>query len=160
MLLIPAAPDDPLPVRMRRRIGRDARLGFGEAPGHRQVERHGRQPHAHHVDVGIDKAGHQHPALAIDGIVRAGGALVTPVEHLHDPAIVADDKAGQPLDIALLVKGKAIDIVDQRIGKGGAGGEQREGCERTPHLRFPGSGRRLTSALVSSRPPPMACTSA
>ena len=86
------------------------------------------------MGMAVDHAGHHHPALALDQIVDLCRSLFSAPQDLFDPAIVADQQAGEPLDLTLLVKGDAVHIVDQRIGqrracqggKGeGAGGKQR-----------------------------------
>ena len=67
---------------------------------------------------------HRKAGKVLDRKVGPRRALVTAVEHLGDLAVVVDDKAGQPLDIAFGVDAQAVDVVDQGICKGrGCSGE-------------------------------------
>jgi hypothetical protein len=145
-------------------ISGDPPQRFFQRFGRRQVEREGGKADVHDPGVAIDQPRHHHPALAIDPVVHPRG-LVALVEHLDDPAVIADDQPGQPLDVAGGIKGYAVDIVDQGIGqrRPGHGANHQRGRHRARtqlHRCLPGSGSRRTSAEVSWRPPPMAWTSA
>jgi len=71
--------------------------------------------------MAIDHAGDQDLALAVKQIVDLAGPLVTAVQDLHDPAIVAHQEAGEAFDPASGVDRQAIDIVDEGVGEGWSG---------------------------------------
>ncbi len=77
----------------------------------------------------VDQPRHQHPALAVEPVVRPSRALVATLEQLFDAAVVVDQQGGEALDPALRVKGNALDILDKGVGPsrlGGGGGECEE----------------------------------
>ena len=74
----------------------------------------------------VDQARQQRSAAAID---RAGDAgkpdqlgMLDDLPHL---AVVRDDQRSKVLELAIGVDLDAVDVADQRVGKGGGGGEER-----------------------------------
>ena len=159
--LIPAAPQNPRPVRMRFGISGDPGQRFGQRVRVRQIERHRRKAHREHVRMAIDQSGHDHLALAVDQVSRAR-TFVAAVEHFGDAAIVTDHQRREMIDRAGGIKRDPIDIIKQRIShcRAGEGEQCGPSIQQRAHQALPRRGKRRTSAEVSCRPPPSACTSA
>ena len=109
------------------------------------------------MGVAVDQPGDEHPPAGIQSIVadfqfRLGGAL--PQQRQHPP-VVADVKAGKALQAAPLVERIAVGVDDQRLCRGFAGNKQQQRRQQ----RADQTSLRI-SELVSSRLPPMRCTSA
>lgn len=107
----------------------------------------------------VDHAGHHHLALHVAPPVEFLRRLLALGQQAHDFALAVDQDAAEPHDLPLRIERDARDIVDQPVGqrdvRHGAG-QQRGDRQNTPdHLR-----NLRTSALVSCRPPSIACTSA
>ena len=102
--------------------------------------------------VRVDQAGQQEPPLAVDAVRRPRGnrffALLflarhrqrigaAGLQHTHDLAVVADQDAGETLDMAFAIEGNALDVVDKRFGPHRTGGEQRKRRDQgVPHSGF------------------------
>src|SRR5690606_28599860 len=139
--LIPPAPDDPAPSRIRGRVFGDLRLRFRERIRVRQVQRDRREAETHDVAMRIDHAGNDEAAIAVDLEVDVARALVAAVEHVLDAPVVANHQAGEVIDLAVLVDRDALDVVDQRVGCGrgapAAGGKGEGGGGKTDHAGIP-----------------------
>src|SRR5947209_2181741 len=123
--LVPAAPDDPERVRVGCGIGRDLRLRLGEAPGAGKVELEGAEAELHDMAVGVDQPGKEGAALAVEAVARAVGLAVAALDQLDDLAVVADPDGGEADEAPLRVEAIAVDIVDEDVGEGGAGPEEK-----------------------------------
>src|SRR3546814_17259821 len=76
--------------------------------------------------VGVDQAGNQRLALGVLLEIGAFGALVLAAQQRLDLALGVDDQPGEADQLAVLVEGDAVDIVDPRIGVRGAGEGQQD----------------------------------
>jgi hypothetical protein len=154
--LVPAAADDPA----RRGIGggilADPAERLLEAVGVGEVELEGVEAEAHDMAMGVDQAGNQRPAAAVEQILGPFRPAIATVEQLLHPPVVADHDAGEADQAAIGSDRVAVDIVDQRIGKR-RGGREQGGQDEEQSLQ--GSSLRIRDE-VSCRPAPIACRSA
>jgi hypothetical protein len=148
-LLVPAPADDPARRRIGGGIGGDPLLRLGQGRGVGQIELERAHAELHDMAVGVDQAGEQGPAAAVEqeaGAVRPGVAALVELAH---PPVVADPHAVEPEQMAVLADRVAVDIVDQYVGRGGGGDEHRQSEEDVAqHERGDKACLRLAPALA------------
>ena len=66
----------------------------------------------------VDQAGQQRPALGVDDICVAKLQHFAMEQPFH-LAVVADQDAGEALQLAIRIDLDAVDVGDQRVGEGG-----------------------------------------
>ncbi len=160
-LLVPAAPDKPGPRREFCGIGGQQRLRFLQRAGARKVERQLGKAGVHDMGMAVDEAGQHGPTFEIDVIVDLRFGPVAEIEQLHDPPVFVHDHAGKAVHAAVAADRHAVDIVEMGSGKGRGGKTGQDACCQQGYAdHLPACGIWRTSALVSCRPPPMACTRA
>ncbi len=119
------------------------------------------------MGVGIDHAGQNELALAIQQEIHPARPPVAAFQHFLDGAVIVDPQAGETPDLAIFLDGDALHVVDQSIshcgrGKSGSkahGNTGEQCCVTRCHQFFPSGSRRI-NALVSCRPPLISCISA
>jgi len=75
--------------------------------------------------VRVDEARQQRPALPVDLMLDRPVQLFGALDQLLDLAVVINDEAAEPLELAVLPDLDAVDVIDQRIGECGRRGEKR-----------------------------------
>ena len=65
--------------------------------------------------VGVDQAGKERAAAAIDFMLDRTLEILEPPEDLLDPSIVVDDQRAEMLKLAVGADLDAIDVVDHRV---------------------------------------------
>ena len=122
--LVPAAADNPARVRIGPRIILQSLLQLAERRGAGQVQLQRGEAQSHDMPVGVDQAGKQRPAAHVDGSCDGPWPGGSGGQHdLHFP-VVADQQAVEGSDPSLVVGLVAVEIVDDRVGKGGGGRDQ------------------------------------
>ena len=115
------------------------------------------------MPMGVDHAGDERAALAIIAEAWAVRALLAARKALFHAPVIADHKASEVNQIAALVDSDAVHIVDEALSvrlRCAEAEQERRQKRAGPCCKAHGLRRRLTRALVSCRPPPMATTSA
>ena len=175
LFLIPAGADDPFAAVIGLRIGTDLRLRLRQRSRVRQVERDERQAIAHDMPMRVDQArdhrlaagvhlergclGPFGPRLALFRLFRLIFRFLVPLrQQLFDLAIIVDLQGDKAHDLAIGVERDAVHIVDDAECHGGR--RKRDRGDRRQPCRLHARVIRRTSALVSCRLPPSACTSA
>jgi hypothetical protein len=74
--------------------------------------------------VGVDQARQYGPALGVDNI-RVTQLQHFPMQQAFHLPVVADQDAGEPLELVVRIDLNAIGIGHQRVGERGRGGEER-----------------------------------
>ena len=78
------------------------------------------------MPVRVDQAGQQRLAPRVDPPGDVGRLLVVVgADQLHHLAVLADHQPREMLQLAVRANLHTIGVIDQRIGTGGGGGEQR-----------------------------------
>ena len=106
--------------------------------------------------VGVDQAGDQGAAAAVEQEARPLRPPVAALEQLPDPAVVADPDRVEPEQPPVLAQRIAVDILDQDVGQRRRR-QQQGGEEQQDSLQ--GSSLRIRDE-VSCRPAPIAWRSA
>ncbi len=110
----------------------DPPLRLLERNGVAEVEDEGAHAEAHDVAVGVDQAGDQGAAAAVEQVARPLGPPVAALVELPHPAVVADQHGVEAQQPAVLAQGIAVDVLDQHVGEGGGGEKEQERREDCP----------------------------
>jgi len=123
-LLVPAATDDPLPVRVVRSIAGDPGERLSQRLRVRQIQRQRAETHIHDMAVRIEKSWNQRLALAVKLKIHIARPLVPTVEQLFDLAVVVNQHRGKADHLAIAIQRHAVNIFDQAVGMGRSGHQQ------------------------------------
>ncbi len=133
--LVPAETENPFGVGIGGGVIAKPLLELGKRAGAGQIQPQGRKTEVHHMPMGVDEAREQGLALAIDHLVHA-----SQLHHhafgddlLHLP-VVANDEAGEMLELSVSAHLHSVHVVDDGGRPGGRGEEG--GGERGQGLAF------------------------
>ena len=136
--LIPSEPADPVAARIGGGIGLEARLHVGNRIGPANVELKQSKTELHDVPMRVNQPGKHVRAVKVEAGGCCGCLGAPDHQPLHS-TVIADQQAGEMLDLAAGVDLDAVGVDNQRVGRGGGGRKGRSGEQGKgdAHARFP-----------------------
>jgi hypothetical protein len=109
---------------MRGRVRAQPLLQVSQGARSDKVELKRAEAQAQDMAMSIDEAGQHRSPFTVDHMIEPAEAWVGIGNRLLHPAIVADQKASEMLDLSVRARLDSIDVADERVGPG-RGAEER-----------------------------------
>ena len=136
--LVPAEAGDPAVARIDGGIGFEPGLHVGNRIGPANVELKQSKTELHDVPMRVNQPGKHVRAVKVEAGGCSGCLGALDHQPLHS-SVIADQQAGEMLDLAAGIDLDAVGVGNQRVGRGGGDRKGRSGEQGIgdAHARFP-----------------------